>query len=282
MTTELCVNVMLIKSAKALRLDDLYKMVAHIYSGQNIARTSTATFAHFVEVCGMLTLHDRPKKREGVDVTEALCKALGWYFPLLAKMRIRSVEELVFRKFPGVCPYCRMSPHQDGPCKLVKGTSSTVDHSAVIKIFEQNWDNRPVGLDDWQKMFQQIYPRSLSDHGRSTVGLLEELGELAEAIRVFEMHPKYFLGEAADTFSYLMGIANEHSLRMAQSSGEDFSLEVEFLKRFPGLCTQCGSKVCTCPAIPQATVGRMTKELAIGPNEKPFLDEPAGRGASCA
>ena len=78
------------------------------------------------------------------------------------------------------------------------------------------------------------------------MGLLEELGELAEAIRVFEMHPKYFLGEAADN-SYLMGIANEHSLRMAQSSGEDFSLEVEFLKRFPGLCTQCGSKVCTCP-----------------------------------
>jgi hypothetical protein len=63
-----------------LSLDDLYMMVAHIYSDKNVSRTATATFAHFVEVCGMLTIHDRRKKREGIDVTDALCKALGWYF----------------------------------------------------------------------------------------------------------------------------------------------------------------------------------------------------------
>ena len=97
-------------------------------------------------------------------------------------------------------------------------------------------------------MFQRIYPRSIRDRGRSTVGLLEELGELAEAIRIFGMPPNYFLGEAADTFSYLMGIANEHSLRMSQDTGTEFSFESEFLKRFPGLCTQCGSKVSSCPA----------------------------------
>jgi hypothetical protein len=71
---------------QTLRLDDLYRMVASIYSDQNIARSSAATFGHFVEVCGMLTMHDR-KKRRGVDVTvtDALCKALGWYSPLMAK-----------------------------------------------------------------------------------------------------------------------------------------------------------------------------------------------------
>ena len=180
----------------------------------------------------------------------------------------------MFRKFPGVCPYCRMAPHQDGPCKLVKGTSSTVNHAEVMRFFSENWETRPAGINEWQDMFQKIYPRSINDHGRSTVGLLEELGELAEAIRVFEMHPNYFLGEAADTFSYLMGIANEHSLRIAQSTEGEFLLETEFLKRFPGLCTQCGSKICSCPAIPQATVGRMAKELAINANEDPFIKEP--------
>jgi hypothetical protein len=84
-----------------VRLDELYKMVAYIYADKNLIRTSTATFAHFVEVCGMLTIHYRKKKREAITVTDALCKALGWYFPLLAKFGIRSVEELVFRKFPG-------------------------------------------------------------------------------------------------------------------------------------------------------------------------------------
>src|SRR5262245_47832374 len=109
-----------------IRLDNLYKMVAFIYADKNLTRTATATFAHFVEVCGMLTIHDRKKKREGVNVTDALCKALGWYFPLLAKFGVRSVEDLIFRKFPNVCPYCRSAPHRETDCKLVRGTLSTV------------------------------------------------------------------------------------------------------------------------------------------------------------
>ena len=255
---------------RELRLDSLYKMIAYIYADKNTGRTATATFAHFVEVCGMLTIHDRKKKREGIDVTDALCKALGWYFPLLSKMRVRSVEELVFKKFPTVCPYCRSAPHKEADCKLVRGTSPTVNHAEVSKYFRANWDSRPNTLDDWQAMFQSIYPRSLEEHGRSTIGLLEELGELAEAVRVFEPHPKYFLGEAADTFSYLMGIANEHSIRMAQE-GMRFSFQAEFLARYPGLCVQCGSKVCVCPAVPEATVGRMAKEISIAENERPFV-----------
>lgn len=247
-------------------------MISFIYADKNMARTTTATFAHFVEVCGMLTIHDRKKRREGLDVTDALCKALGWYFPLLAKFRVRSVEELIFRKFPNVCPYCRSAPHDEASCKLVKGTGSTVDHKAVASAFKANWDKRPTGLDEWQQMFQTIYPRNVEDRGRSTIGLLEELGELAEAVRVFEVHPKYFLGEAADTFSYIMGIANEHAMRVAQEGGE-FSLEKEFLARFPGLCVQCGSKVCACPGVPAATVGRMAKELDISDLEKPFVED---------
>src|ERR1700740_2191578 len=92
------------------RLDDLYKMVAYIYGDKLSSRSTAATFAHLVEVCGMLTIHDRKKKREGLDVADALCKALGWYFPLLAKFKVSSVEKLIFRKFPLCCPYCREAP----------------------------------------------------------------------------------------------------------------------------------------------------------------------------
>jgi NTP pyrophosphatase (non-canonical NTP hydrolase) len=254
-----------------LRLDDLYKMVAHIYSDTNLSRTSTATFAHFVEVCGMLTIHDRKKKRENVTVTDALRKALGWYFPLLAKFNIASVEGLVFRKFPYACPYCRLTPHRDAECKLVRGTSTTVDHLAVSRLYIENNEKRPVTLDDWQKMFQEIYPREADDRGRSTIGLLEELGELAEAIRVYEKYPKYFMGEAADTFSYIMGIANEHALRLRQDEDVIFSFEEEFLRRYPGLCVQCGSRICNCPPVPDATVGRMAKEIDIGAGETLFI-----------
>jgi NTP pyrophosphatase (non-canonical NTP hydrolase) len=264
----------LAQSSQPPRLDDLYKMVSSIYNDQNIGRSPSATFGHFVEVCGMLTMHDRRKRREsGLTVTDALCKAMGWYFPLLTRMRVRSLEDLVYRKYPYACPYCGLAPHRDSQCKLVRG-SGTFDHIRLRQLYRDNSGRRPLGLDDWQLMFQEIYPREADDRGRSTIGLFEELGELAEAIRVFDKHPMYFLGEAADVFSYLMGIANEHSLRLAQDQGDQFSFESEFLKRYPGLCMQCGSRICVCPAIPQATVGRMAKELAIAQGESPFLDDP--------
>lgn len=272
------------KAMTALRLDDLYRMTAHIYGDRNSTRPKEATFAHFVEVCGMLTVHERAKKKEGFGLADALCKALGWYFPLLAKMRVSSAEELVFRKYPLVCPYCRQAPHNDLICKQVRGTEATLDHNAVRTAFRDNWDRRPAGLDAWREMFQQIYPRNLQDGSRSIVALMEELGELGEAVRVFDVPPEYFLGEAADTFSYLMAIATEHMMRAARD-GNAFSFEEEYVARYPGLCRQCGSRVCICPAIPSATIGRMAKELKIGAGEQPFVEDPQDfqtRGAKAA
>jgi NTP pyrophosphatase (non-canonical NTP hydrolase) len=247
-----------------LSLDDLYKMVSRIYGEQNAQRPKSATFAHFVEVCGMLAVHSRNKKREGSTLEGALCKALAWYFPLMAKFHVSSVEDLIFRKYPFACPYCRREPHVDSICKNVRGTDPTVNHDAVRDMYKANEKRRPKSLNGWQQMFAAVYPRNLEDkESRSIVGLLEELGELGEAIRVFERFPKYFAGEAADVFSYLMGIANEHALKIEMHGGPPFSLEYEFIQRYPGLCVQCGFKVCVCPNVPQATVGRLAKELDL-------------------
>lgn len=77
-------------------------------------------------------------------------------------------------------------------------------------------------------------------------------------------------GEAADVFSYLMGIANEHSLRAEQESDRQFNFEDSMLRAYPGLCVQCGFQVCVCPAIPEATVGRMSKELDLADESELF------------
>ncbi|MGH9894326.1 MAG: hypothetical protein ACREA0_20550, partial [bacterium] len=255
--------------AAPLRLDDLYHLLAYIYSEQNSGRSPSVTFAHFVEVCGLLTLHSRskPRKDDTALVTDALCRALGWFFPLLARFGVVSVEDLVFRKFPNACPYCRQERHDDLLCKNVRDLRpGVVDHDALRDLYRANHSKRPTSLDEWQQMFQRIYPRTLEDAAaRSTLGLLEELGELAEAVRVFDRHPKYFAGEAADVFSYLMGIANEHARHVAQKTGGDFSFQAELLRRYPGLCIHCGYQKCACPAVPEGTVGRMAKELDLAP-----------------
>jgi hypothetical protein len=124
-------------------LDDLYHMVARIYGERNAERSATATFAHFVEACGMLTVHDRSKPRGAITVEDAICKALGWYFPLLAKFRVSSVEELIFRKFPYCCPYCRKERHEDSVCKNVRGEDRTVDKTALERKYAENAHLRP-------------------------------------------------------------------------------------------------------------------------------------------
>lgn len=257
-----------------MRLDDLYKMTAFIYQDANLTRSKEATFLHFVEVCGMLTQLDRKKKRVKVDVASAICKALGWYFPLLAKMGVGSVEELLFLKYPGACPYCRQRPHNDSQCKLVKGAEKTVSHAEVLELVERNRSRMPASLNEWRLMFASIYPRALNAQpGFSSVALFEELGELAEAIRVFDRYPHYFYGEAADVFSYIMGVANEYVLTLEDE--ESFDLDAEFLSRYPGLCINCGSRTCMCPSVPAATVGRMAKEMRIDTNDRRILDYDA-------
>lgn len=138
-------------------------------------------------------------------------------------MGVKSVEEFVFRKFPRVCPYCRESPLVEAKCKKVKGTASTVDHNAVNDFYRTEFTNRSARLNDWQEIFANIFSHGITENGRSTIALMEDLGELAEAVRVFDVHPQYFLGEAADIFSYIMGIASEHALREQQEE-RNFSL----------------------------------------------------------
>jgi NTP pyrophosphatase (non-canonical NTP hydrolase) len=245
-------------------LDDLYYLVSHIYSQQNFDRHPSTTFSHFVEVCGMLTIHAREKNRLSFSIEDALCKALGWFFPLIAKFNVRSIEELVYRKYPYVCPYCRKCPHDESICKNIHG-EKTVDHKSLKNFYIKNQNKKPKTLDEWQLMFQEIYPRSTyDDNSRSILGLFEEIGEFAEAFRVFDRHPKYFAGEAADVFSYLMGVANEHAIRQKVKNPDyTFSFGKEFILRYPGLCKHCGFHICVCPTIPEATVGRMSKELDI-------------------
>ncbi len=193
---------------------------------------------------------------------------------------------VTFRLSPGCClspcprvvvcpPGCCLS-HRDAICKTTRGVSQTLDHAAVKAKRLENSGRRPRRLAEWQQMFDDIYPRetAMLGMGRSTMGLFEELGELAEAVRVFEKYPKYFAGEAADVFSYLMGVANEHRIKAEMDDQPRFDFEAVFLRKYPGMCVQCGHQVCICPSIPESTVGRLAKEMELDASEHLFGLDP--------
>ena len=115
-------------------------------------------------------------------------------------------------------------------------------------------------------MFSTIYPaQQTEDFGPSFARLTEELGELAEAVRVFRAEPGYFLSETADVFAWLMHIQNiVDSKAMVASAKRGEALESAFARAYPDCCTACGKRQCSCPPILPSTIGRIAHEVPLG------------------
>jgi NTP pyrophosphatase (non-canonical NTP hydrolase) len=70
-------------------------------------------------------------------------------------------------------------------------------------------------------MFLSIYKTGHKPEFESTFArLTEELGELAEAVRVFPAAPGYFLSEAADVYAWLMNIQNNLDYQASKEPDE--------------------------------------------------------------
>ncbi|WP_415404137.1 hypothetical protein [Tateyamaria sp. SN3-11] len=250
-------------------LDEIYFSTAFVFHEKNERRSLEATFSHLVEHCSNLIKHHH--RRDADNSFDALIKCFSWFLPLLAKARVSSAERVIFRKFPGVCYYCAESPHQGDRCKENSGLKPEDRVSLLQGIYSDGWDSRPRTMNGWQAMFQTIYPKGLGTIEYSCVKLTEELGEMAEAIRVFDHSPSYLLSEAADIFSHLFGIASEIQAVAKQINSEKcLNLDL-FEQLYPGQCRRCRSTVCICPHLPRETVGRISREIPIIDTEPLFM-----------
>lgn len=91
--------------------------------------------------------------------------------------------------------------------------------------------------------------------------LAEELGELAETIRILPTDHAYLLNEAADMFAWLMGMANQLEHRDGYARELGVQLEESLWNEYPGRCRHCGSERCKCPPILSSTLGRLSREM---------------------
>jgi diguanylate cyclase (GGDEF)-like protein len=73
--------------------------------------------------------------------------------------------------------------------------------------------------------------------------LFEELGELAEAIRLEHVFPVAIRTELADVFAWIIALANS----LPYLTGDpQFSFEHALWARYPGKCVYCFKEQCTC------------------------------------
>ena len=254
------VNDRAVAAAREARpLDEWYRVLNRIYLEPNFRQDAFTIFTHLVEVVGGLSLlaSDKPHKPE-LQVERYLPKALSWWFALCGRVGVSSVATLLWTKFPWVCPYCRVCPHEHDRCSEMKA-SGGLDWVELETIGVRNHPRQPRTITEWQRMFRTIYPpSSIGRREISFARMTEELGELAEAVRVFTIEPSYFISEAADLFAWLMQFHNS-----VDRNAHELTSGRLFAEEFPDVCGACGQGTCICPPILPGTLGRIAHEVPL-------------------
>jgi pyrimidine deaminase RibD-like protein len=154
-------------------LDDIFRGANSTYWNQNYHRDASSIFAHLVEVVGGLSALASSKKKPGVSPEGHIAKAFAWWLALCGKLGIRSVEEMLWDKFPGVCPYWQKIPHDPDICSFEKAKHHGPNWDGLAAVGQKS--QRPKRVRDWQRMFSRIYPaQQTEDFGPSFARLAEE------------------------------------------------------------------------------------------------------------
>ena len=155
--------------------------------------------------------------------------------PQESLIRIQSsCSDLLWQKYPGVCPTCYSRRMRDGrglhesnenfwACECLLHDPETQDKdsrrqamSALRRFSEENHGKKPHSIDDWQKMFATIFATNLKQQSLedTALHLMEEMGEASDAmIRMYSYRQ--------DDFS--VGEPNWHQLKLESQIADVFS-----------------------------------------------------------
>jgi NTP pyrophosphatase (non-canonical NTP hydrolase) len=244
-------------------LNEWYQIINSIYIEANFYRDPSSILTHLVEITGGLAAASIGKTKPDLTEEAFLAKALGWWLTLCGKVRIRSVEGMIWAKYPNVCPYCEKNPHVSRDCKRRKKSHRDINWESLRTTGVRNSSDQPRTISDWQRMFDNIYGRDESgDKQKIIARITEEIGELAESVRLLPVTHMYFMNEATDVFAWLMRLANQiEEERETDESQIGILLENSLWTQYPGACGYCKNRPCKCPPVPPDIQGRLIKAL---------------------
>ncbi|KIO46546.1 MULTISPECIES: MazG-like family protein [Sanguibacteroides] len=233
-------------------IDDWAKTINQIYERNNCERSFKDIIVFFYEDVGRcFQLINR--KREA-EIEKILPSIFKWFCVLFFKYSNRNINlsDVLWNKFPGICPYCQKTTCQ---CRIGK---EQLDIPSLRDHVRNNIDRKPKTINEWQSHFQKIYPRGAESSFIINVShLAEELAELSEAYR--KKHIKKDLPcvemEMADVFSWIMGLANLiHQLKDAQNKRLEYRFGSIISEKYKDGCPDCKDlrkvykiSYCCCP-----------------------------------
>ncbi|SEF35284.1 GGDEF domain-containing protein [Variovorax sp. NFACC27] len=231
-------------------LDEWVLMLEAIYGGsQNYAKTPYEIHAHLTEVCGVFAKH-LFKRRDLARAAQFLPKIFAWMTALVCKVRSTpgSLEKLVLKKFPTVCPYCLKKP-----CACWTGEKPTLIEEQLGEMYFHHAKGiRRVN--DFQLMFREIYEDSWhkgldpATHWEEIcrglfIRMIEEVAEVGEAIRFHHLYPDNFDNEMSDLIAWWFALVSS-----LPAVGEAKLVLAEDLlwSAYPGHCPDCQLVPCLC------------------------------------
>lgn len=234
-------------------LNDWHHMFGAIYGNRNSERDQFKLFAHLAEIAGGFSKIVR-KGSNPAEVALFLGKLLAWFCALSLKLNHRDLESLVWNKYPSVCPYCGRTRCN---CQYYR-PPGVLDNATLRRFGVEHRTQRPSRLIEWQDMFSGIYgtpnriignsletsPNTWSQLVVALNRLYEEMGELAEAIRLEHVTPIAVSSELADVFAWIMAVSN---MLPEHLKDPGFNLERAVWDQYPGKCNYCYANQCVCP-----------------------------------
>jgi len=170
----------------------------------------------------------RKKDREKTRIN--LLIAFSWFTSMMNQLHI-DMETEVWKRFPYLCSYCASCPCSCKEKKIEKREKVFIDEN-----------KRPKTLEEFQNMFDKIYPTEKRTIEQAGVHLAEEMGEFSEAVLAYRggHEDKSFNNielEAADLFSCIMGVFNSLKMNIAEELSIMFSNNCHVCKNAPCTCS---------------------------------------------
>ena len=246
-----------------MSLDDFVDAVSGIYSKQDEKRSIWDIWFHATHHAASIGEEVR-KQKPGDKLLEAVADFSMWLFTFVGKIKddvgvplgkperpeesaIRishEFSELIWNKYPNMCPVCfwrRISKGMDtsetgfnDPCDCLlhevesRAQTQIKEHIKKLHKYIETADgNKPIFVDEWQKMFFNIYEANLRHFTLTDIAfhLLEEVGEVSNAmVRMYTYtadefqsgEPSwrliYLENEIADVTSWVFTLVNKLQL----------------------------------------------------------------------
>lgn len=244
---------------------DMFRAI--YFPTQNYNRAKIEILAHLLKAVGggsryLFRTSDPDGSRD------YLAKIFGWYCALANRLCI-DLDEIVWQKYPGVCPRCLQHV-----CTCGRTPADIDPHKLAILASSQR-QHKPQSLREWQTMFANIYR---SPSGGESIApsrdrlamvfsrMVEELGEVAEAILLDEVidHDVNLVvrNEMADLCAWIFALAN--NLQFVDASATGVTLADVSWNLYGGKCHRCQKLPCICI---RGTFGlELAQQGAMGPS----------------